>query len=179
MTKHRTKPTRSKALGILGALISLIALLIGSFHCRWREGRTVWINVYDAGGDSDSDMLIDGDDSRCITDQGALIVSENLLGLLVSASADLVIVDVREIEMCTAARIPGAQCNPLEDGVLTTEIDPADEEGWLILYDAAGELGADTLAALPSLCHRRIVFLEDGFGAWAARPDYPREEGAP
>lgn len=160
-------------------LVMLIALFLASTHCRWREGRSVWISVYDAGGDSDAEGFSDAPDGGCLVEQGAMISPEELLGLLVSASADLVILDVRSAEMCTAARIPGALCNPLEDGELTTDVDPTDESGWLILYDSAGEIGADILTVLPSLCRRHIVMLEGGFGAWAVHPDFPLEEGAP
>lgn len=174
-----TAPSGRHALGVLSAIVALLGFALGSSHCRWREGRAVLIQVYDASGDSDAVLHADGGDGGCLADQGAMLIPEDLLGLMVSASTDLVIVDVRAMEMCVAARIPGAMCNPLEEGALVTAIDPPDEEGWLILYDGAGELGAHTLSALPSLCHRHIVFLEGGFGAWAVRADYPLEEGAP
>ena len=165
------------------SLVSLVtcSAMLGMGGCRWREGRSVWIEIYDSGPDAAGDFDADAGDADegdgCVVGQGNWIRPEVLYGYIESDLEGIVIVDIRPLEYCQTGRIPGAQCNPLVNGSLTNPIDLPDEAGFLILYDANGDSVEDPFSFVPTFCHREVLILAGGFGAWANTGDFPIEQG--
>jgi len=138
--------------------------------CRWREGREVWTERYDAG-DPDawtSDCGAPGDP--------CWIPAYDLFTLIDSDEIDLAIVDLRSEELCRANRIPGALCIPWSDDGFAAEVDCSGSDGRLILYDGNGENLPSATGNLDEECERSVYLLQDGFAGWSACADCPIEQ---
>lgn len=147
--------------------------------CTWREGRYVYITVYDADTDTDTDTDsgidadVEGDthdsgDGGCDLPDGEWLGAEGLLTLIAAETPDLAIIDVRPTEACRAGRIPGALCHPWVDGGFAEPLEPLEDRGWIVFYDFNGEAVEQVLDAIPIYCDRTVALLTDGFGAWEA-----------
>jgi rhodanese-related sulfurtransferase len=158
------------------------AILAATAGCRWREGRSVLIP--DTGPDaSDADAeTLDGAvdaDAEC-GDAGPEWIDPISLFMEIDVGAEgLVIFDVRPLEYCETARVPGAECNPWDGADFAAPIVVADEPGRLVLYDARGELVAGAAESLPRYCARVVTALEGGFAAWAENEELPIDDGPP
>lgn len=145
--------------------------LCSLMSCRWREGREVWIERFEAGpGDAQVD---------CGTREDPCLISAQALWVEIeSETSALLILDLRPLESCQASRIPGAQCNPYIEGALSEPVD-CDGGERLVLYDSNGAIAPEVAWDLPEACEPRISLLEDGWGAWTIDcADCPIEDDA-
>lgn len=151
------------------AALTLASTLVLTFSCRWREGREVWIERFDAGD-------IDGDATDCgELSNPCWLPAYNLMLLLDSADEELVIVDIRDEELCRANRVPGARCVPWGAEGFAGDIECSSRGGWLVLYDGNGEDLTTAVGGLPEECERSVHLVVDGFAGWSACAECPIE----
>lgn len=149
---------------------TVFASLLLCCSCRWREGREVWIDRYDAA----PDVFINPCGSK---EDPCWIPAVDLDIAIDAGTVDIMILDIREASSCASSRIPGASCVPLVDGALVGEVDCHDDQGWIVVYDWNQESVHTAVWALPRDCSRKIHLLIDGFGAWSECEPCPVEHG--
>ena len=90
----------------------------------------MWISRWDASPDADGDTDAGSDSlDGCVGGPG-WVLPENLYNLVENEPESLVIIDVRPLEYCETARIPGAACNPWDGTALLEPLEAEDDGGY-------------------------------------------------
>lgn len=150
--------------------VVLVVLALSGTGCQWREGDTYMISYRDASPNSDAD------DDGCENQPGQVESVDGIYSIIYGQEP-FRLIDVRLLADCENGRIPGAECNPWNGESLLNSLDDLeDEPGWLVFYDWNGVLMEEVNSTLPYFCHREVVWLEGGFGAWSTT-DHEIETG--